>query len=151
MPTFRINKIEIKTRRCRKSDYPFVFNLVKKTLFPYVAKYHKPSKKMFDERFAKDYKKRVILLHGKKMIGFYQITPKRNVLNVTGNFLIPSYQKKGIGKYIMKYFETLPFKKIRLHVWDNNPAYRFYKRLGYKTISKNNHKYIMEKNKKIIF
>lgn len=114
-------------------------------IFPYVAAYFTPSKEMFDERFVKDYKERMILICNKKRIGFYQLTPEEDCLNVTGIFLIPEYWGKGIGKYMMQYFEGLGFKSIRLQVWENNPAHNFYKKIGYSDISKKNHKYQMEK------
>lgn len=145
MIKFNINGEIIKTRVCKKSDYNFVFGLVKKTIFPYVAKYFKPSKQMFDERFAKDYNKRVLLIKGKKRIGFYQLIPKDNKLDITGIFLSQTYQNKGIGRYLMHYFETLGYKKLELQVWENNPAYHFYKKIGYEVISKNQHKYLMKK------
>lgn len=75
-PTFFINKLEIKTRTCKKTDRNFVLDLYKKTLFKYVEVYHTPSIAMFDERFYKDYKERKILLRGKRRIGLFQISIK---------------------------------------------------------------------------
>lgn len=142
---FTINNYKITTRQCKKTDYDFIFGIVKKTIFPFVAKYYAPSKEMFDERFYKDYKEKIILCSGKREIGYYQLTPSKNILNITGIFLLPQYQGKGIGKYFMEYFETLGFNGINLQVWENNPAYKFYKKLGYKVVAKKKHKYFMEK------
>jgi ribosomal protein S18 acetylase RimI-like enzyme len=142
---FIINNFKIKTRKCRKSDYNFVFGLIKKSIFPYISKYFKPSKEMFDERFKEDYDKRVILLRGKRRIGFYQLTVKKDKLDITGIFLTPMYQNKHIGSFLMNYFEKLGYKTVTLQVWENNPAFKFYKKLGYKVVLKKNHKYHMEK------
>ena len=142
------NPFGIKTRACTKKDYDFVYALAKKTLFRYIKEYEPINKKEFDGDFAKRYKEIVILLKGKKRIGFYHITPDtfvKNVLYVAKIFISPAYQKKKIGYFLMKYFEALGYKKIRLQVWDNNPAVKFYKNLGYKVISEKNHKYLLEK------
>jgi|GEM_PF-3217667 len=142
---FEINNLKIKTRKCKKKDYDFVFGIVKKTLFPFISKWYKPNKEMFDEKFKSDYKQRVILLNKKEKIGFFQLTPKEEILNITGIFILPKYQKKKIGTFLMNYFEKGDYKKISLEVWENNPVYKFYKKLGYKIIKKKKHKYHMEK------
>lgn len=135
----------INTRKCNKSDYAFVFGLVKESIFPLIRKFFVPDKKMFDERFYSDYKERTILLMGKEKIGFYYIKKKKAVLYINGIFLVKKYRYKGLGSFLMKYFETLGCKKIQLEVWENNPALKFYKKLGYKAVKKNQHKYVMEK------
>ena len=147
---FIINDLKISVRNCKLSYRKFVFGLVEKTLFPYVAKYYKPSVKMFDDRFVNDYKERKILLRGKRRIGFFQLIKEKDKLIINGLFLSPSYQDKGIGKHLMEYFEAIAKKekllKIELQVLDNNPAKSFYKKCGYKIISKKKHKYTMTKN-----
>ncbi|KKQ45899.1 MAG: hypothetical protein US63_C0009G0010 [Candidatus Moranbacteria bacterium GW2011_GWC2_37_8] len=99
--------IGIKTRTCKKSDYAFVYGLVRKTIFPLVSQFVKPDKKIFDRRFFSDYKKTVILLRGKRRIGLYELTVNGKILTISRILLAPFYQKRGIGKYLMEYFETL--------------------------------------------
>ena len=138
----------IKEKCCKKKDYQFCYNLIRKTLFPYVSKFVKPSKKQFDADFKKRYFQIKILMKGKRRIGLYHISEdefEKNTLYVVRIFLSPKYQGKGIGNSLMTSFETLGFRKIKLHVWENNPAVRFYKKLGYKVIAKKDHKYLMEK------
>jgi len=87
-------------------------------------------------------------MKGKGRIGFYQILEDPEIedaLYIRMIFLSPSYQGKGIGNFLMESFEKLGYKKLRLLVWDNNPSLNFYKKLGYKVVAKNNHKYTMEK------
>jgi ribosomal protein S18 acetylase RimI-like enzyme len=145
-PLFVVGGLKVSTRPCKKSDYAFAFGLVKETIFPLVAVYFSPSKEMFDERFARDYKERIILLHNNKRIGLYQLTPSKDFLDIKGLFLIAQYRKKGIGKVLMRYFESLHPKKLHLEVWDNNPAFVFYKKLGYNVVERKGHKFVMEKN-----
>lgn len=79
----------------------------------------------------------------------FQLTERNKRLAITGLFLSKTYQGKGIAKYLMNYFEDLAkknnYSEIELLVWDNNPAKDFYKKLGYKTESKKEHKYLMVK------
>ena len=84
-------------------------------------------------------------MKGKRRIGFYQITPKKDCLDIRRIFLSPAYQGKGIGKKFMDYFETLDYNRLRLQVWENNPAQHFYKKLGYIIINKKEHRLEMEK------
>jgi len=142
------NPFGIRTRTCTKKDYDFLYTITKKTLFSYIEKYEPINKKEFDADFAKRYKEIIILMKGKRKIGFYHITPDsfvKNVLYLVRIFVSPAYQKKKIGYFLMKYFETLGYKKIRLQVWDNNPAVKFYKKLGYQVISKEGHRYLIQK------
>lgn len=139
------NIFKIKKRKCKKSEYDFVYRLMKTTLFPLIAKYQPIDKKKFDEKFFKDYAKMTILLRGKRRIGLYEIEEKQNHLYVSRIFLTPFYQGKGIGAQIMESFETLGYQKITLEVWENNPAVSFYKKLGYVVTKKQGHKYFLEK------
>jgi len=143
--TFKINGWQLNTRCCRRSDHDFVFSLVKETLWPYIAVFFQPSKKMFDERFTEDYRQKVILLRGSRRIGYYQLGYDGKYLVINGIFVSPAYQRRQIGSYLMNYFETLGYKKFKLQVWENNPALFFYKKLGYKKVGKKNHKILMEK------
>lgn len=143
------NPFGIQTRTYNKKDYNFVYINRKKTLLPYIKEYEPINKKDFDKDFTKRYKEIIILMKGKRRIGFYHIVPDtfvKNALYLVMIFVAPAYQKKKIGYFLMKYFETLGYKKIRLRVWDNNPAIKFYTKLGYKVISKKNHRILIQKN-----
>lgn len=137
---------ELKKRKCRLEDYNFVFELVKESIFPFVAVYFKPNEKIFKKRFEKDYYERIILTLDEKPIGFYQIKQIDQNLEIKGLFLKKEFRGKGIGYNLMTQFENKNIKKICLRVWDNNPAVQFYKKLGYKIVEEKDHKYLMEKS-----
>lgn len=146
---FNVNGLELSSRQCQRSDREFVLGLYKKTLFRQVAEYHVPSVKMFDERFYADYKHKRILLRGKRRIGMYQVGEFEDKLVIKGLFISLSYQGKGIGACLMDHFEQLARKKslnLELQVWDNNPAVGFYKKHGFRIMSKEGHKYRMLKD-----
>lgn len=142
------NPFGITTKKCTKIDYSFVYGLTKKSLSPYTTKYTKINKKEFDEDFNRRYREILILLKNKKRIGFYHVSKdiyESAALYIVRIFISPSYQKKGIGSFLMDYFETLGYKKIRLQILSNNPAFHFYKKHGYKIIHKRQGKYLLEK------
>ena len=142
------NPFGITIKRCSKKDYSFVYGLTKSSLFPYIPEYAKITKKEFDQDFYKRHREIVILLKGKRRIGFYHISPdiyEKNALYVTRIFLSKAYQKKKIGIFLMNYFETLGYDKIKLQVWRNNPAFHFYKKMGYNVVSSHGNKRLLEK------
>ena len=140
------NPFGIKERKCALSDHSFIYELTRTTIFPYVSAYLNPSKQVFNESFRKNRKTIKILLKGKRRIGFYGIRKDKNVLTVNKLFLSKTYQNIGIGTFLMNYFESSDIQKIRLEVWDNNPAVKFYEKLGYKIKARKGHKYVMEKS-----
>ena len=141
-----MKQVEFSERKCKKEDYKFFYKIIKETLIPYISKYFPPNPKIIREGFKRDYKKIVVFMKGKRKIGFYQITPSKNSIDITKIFLSKNYQGKGIGLKLMKKFEKLPCKKITLQVWENNlPAKKFYENLGYAFVKKEKHKIHMEK------
>jgi ribosomal protein S18 acetylase RimI-like enzyme len=142
------NLPRLRERTCTKKDHSFVYGMTKKLLFPYIPHHSKVSKADFDAEFLRKYREIKILLKGKSRIGFYHISPDiydKTALYVSRIFVSPRYQKQRIGYFLMKNFEDLGYKKIRLQVWKNNPAAAFYKRLGYKVLKDNKGKCLMEK------
>lgn len=144
---FNINGYKVTCRKCKRSDRDFVLNLLRETIFPYVSEYFEPSIEMFDERFYSDYPEKKILLRGQRRIGMFQLSEGNQRLVITGLFLHPQYQGKGIAKHLMRYFEKIAirkgYNKIELLVWDNNPAQHFYEKLGYEKMSHQKHKFLM--------
>ncbi len=139
-------KIKIEARNCKISDYSFVYNLTKRSVFDFVSRDVIWSKKHFDKDFHSEYKHLRILYLRKRKIGFYMLENKPTHLFVTKLYLTESYRNKGIGSHLMKKFELETKKKrVRLEVWKGNPAKNIYKKLGYKTIGYKNHKYLMER------
>ena len=140
-----MNRLGIKERKANKKDKRFFVNLMAKTIMPLIQEFYECNRKIIADRFDQSYKGTIILTKGKIRIGFYQLNPKGKTLDITRIFISPRYQDKGIGTYYLKRFEALGYKKIELRVWENNPAQRLYKRLGYKRVGKSRHKIHMEK------
>jgi len=139
------NPFGLKERTCKKSDFTFFRNLISRTLRKYVEEYAEFDFSHVRNSFKKTFSEVKILMKGNKRIGLYQIRPKGKKLEIVRIFLTPSYQKKKIGLWYMKHFETLGYKTLELEVWGNNPARFFYKKLGYKKVKQKNHKILMQK------
>ena len=142
--------INIEERKCEYGDKEFIYDTTKETLYPYISKFLNPTRERFDAQFEKFWNDGVMILtHNGKMIGFYQLKTEGEVLEVVKIFFIPEYQKKGLGTLFMKKFEEIAReqkkKKLRLEVWENNPAVEFYKKQGFKPIETVEHKIHMEK------
>jgi ribosomal protein S18 acetylase RimI-like enzyme len=141
------NIFNLTTRTCTIEDREFCFSLVKTSLWKYVAEYFPPTKAFFDEDFDNHYKDIIILEQDTSPIGYFMLREEPEGLHVVKIFLAEDMRRKGIGTFLMKYFETLTnHNRLFLSVWDNNPAVAFYKKLGYKEIARNNHKLKMEKH-----
>ncbi len=137
------------SRPCNREDRDFVLGIYERTLFRNLRDYFEPDLTMFDERFYEDcHQKSLLLLHG-EAIGMYQPVPETDALYIKGLFLQPEYHRRGYGGFLMDYFEKIALDrslpKIRLHVWDNNPAKGFYEHRGYGSIGLENHKHLLEK------
>lgn len=132
-------------RPCTLEDSEFVNGLVRDTIFPLVREFHAPDEAQLTDRFARKYSQHIILLDGAGPIGFYLVERQNEILFIRRLFLVSSYRGQGIGGHLMRRFETLGPKILRLEVWENNLAVAFYAHLGYRTISAKGHKLVMEK------
>ena len=147
------NKFEVKLRKCKGSDYVFVYNLSKKNMKKYVDKYWggwKPEK--FKKNFNKNIANTVIAEYHSKRIGFYALDIRDKKIHINDVQIIKNHRGKGLGTYLMKLIEkkalSRGIRKLELQVFKDNPAKRLYSRLGYKKIKDKKSAIIMEKRLK---
>ncbi len=133
-------------RPCTLEDAEFVNGLVRETLFPLVREFHVPDERELKDRFARKYAQHIILLDGIEPIGFYLVDRQQDVLHIRRLFLLLDFRGRGIGGTLMRNFERIGPKTIRLEVWENNPAVMFYEHLGYRSVAVKGHKLVMEKS-----
>ncbi len=76
-----------------------------------------------------------------KPIGTLIITPDKKEVSslfINGINIKKQFQRKGYGSNILNFVEEkakhLGFKKVRLYVFEDNPAFKLYQRFGYKQI-----------------
>lgn len=142
-------EFKLKFRKAKDFDFDFF----RKLMVDYINQTKKrdnvePKELLNDWKDVKD--KLYIVINKNKKIGTFLLEDdKKSYLYISRLHVIPELRGNGIGSYLLKYFENNTKKrKLRLHVWPNNPSVRLYKRFGYKVIGKTKKgKFLMEKIK----
>ena len=139
---------DLKIRNCHDKDYTFVLNLLKKNMYPsFIKHWGEWNSKSFKDHFKKDIIK--IVEYKKRRIAFYELKFKKDCGYINSIQITPFMQGKGIGTYLINLMEKETkkqgLKKINLKVFNDNPARRLYRRLGYRVIKKEGTSVILEK------
>ena len=129
----------MKIRKTREKDFKGMIKL-------FIEEYAKPpykdkwTKKEAIKSIKSEVKKGIsyIAKDDKKIVVFITVTketPGKIYLFIENLVVDSNYQRKGIGKRLVEQIEKKYKKKntiISLSVNKNSPAYKFYKRLGYR-------------------
>jgi len=138
---------DFSTRTCTPKDIDFILGVYEKTLFYQVREFYEVDLKTFHERFYSDYFEIEIIEKNHNLVGFYQIGDDNKIIHIKRFFLHPDYHKKGIGKNLLSsmilWAKENQRETIKLMVWENNPAYFFYKSFGFQEVEKQNHKFLL--------
>lgn len=126
---------KISIRKCRDSDYRFIYDISKRNMEFYIKKHWGGwNPKKFKEGFNKDNIK-VIEYKGKR-IAFYDTELKGKCLYLHNLQITFSLRRKGLGRFLTALIEKGAKKKglnkVKLRVFKDNPAKNFYLKLGYK-------------------
>jgi len=134
-------------------DYDFLYQLHVATMKDYVDKTwgwnDDFQQKIFKEKFEPD--KLKIITFDKKDIGIIVIEDRYEDVFLRIIEILPEYQNKGIGKYIVQSLidkAKNENKVVFLYVLKVNPAQNLYKSLGFEIISEITTHYIMRTNYK---
>lgn len=132
-------------------DYDFLYQLHVATMKDYVDKTwgwnDDFQQKIFKEKFEPD--KLKIITFDKKDIGIIVIEDRDEDVFLRIIEILPAYQNKGIGKYIVQSLidkAKNENKVVFLYVLKVNPAQNLYKSLGFEIISEITTHYIMRTN-----
>lgn len=132
-------------------DYDFLYQLHVATMKDYVDKTwgwnDDFQEKIFKEKFEPD--KLKIITFDKKDIGIIVIEDRDEDVFLRIIEILPEYQNKGIGKYIVQSLidkAKNENKVVFLYVLKVNPAQNLYKSLGFEIISEITTHYIMRTN-----
>jgi ribosomal protein S18 acetylase RimI-like enzyme len=146
-----MKKIDFKTRKCKKDDYWFCYNLAKRNMEEYISKYWGG---WDPKKYRQDFKKRNvnIIMHKGRRIGLYNYEKRPGHVFVVDMQISKNYQGKGIGTSILRRIEKEARKsdinKIRLEVFKDNPARKLYKTVGYTKIRDRKYSIVSEKSLK---
>ncbi len=134
-------------------DYDFLYTLHVATMKDYVDKTwgwnDDFQQKIFKEKFEPD--KLKIITFDKKDIGMIAVEDREEDIFLRIIEILPEYQNKGIGKYIVQSLidkAKNENKLVFLYVLKVNPAQNLYKNLGFEIISEITTHYVMRTNYK---
>lgn len=95
------------------------------------------SKKQFEDISSEGYT--YIVKNDDKMMGYVSFYPEEDVFVINDIQIKKEFQQKGFGSEILTFVESkvkeLNGNKIRLLVFKNNPALKFYEKHNYKQIN----------------
>lgn len=141
------NPFGLESRPCQPFDRDFVKGLVEETLRPLVSVYFDWDESLFEQSWQQRWRQRTIILAEGRRVGYIQYeTSPAGYLYIAGLFLTPTAQGRGWGEWLLSHMEgQAEGRTVRLHVWENNPAVRFYQQHGYHILDTDGHKHLMEK------
>jgi ribosomal protein S18 acetylase RimI-like enzyme len=138
----------ISFRPVKTEDYDFLYKLHVATMKDYVKETWGWDEKSQQDMFKKKFNPQEIeiITFKKKDIGMIVIEDKEDVF-LRSIEIVPEYQKKGIGTYIMQVIINNAARKskpVLLYVLKVNPAQKLYERLGFEKISETTTHYVMK-------
>jgi ribosomal protein S18 acetylase RimI-like enzyme len=140
----------INLRPARADDYTFALNLYLETIKPYASEWFSwvPEKQeaQFSDLWRPD-DTRVIVLDGND-VGWVEIRQTGDEIFLKQLSVAPGYQGQGIGTHVVQ--RLLDdwagiARSMALFVLKNNPAFRFYKRLGFSVVRETPTKFAMRR------
>jgi ribosomal protein S18 acetylase RimI-like enzyme len=129
----------MKLRQATTTDYGFVYLVKIRAFKEYIEQTWG-----WNENWQKDYHKKnfnpavtQIITLNKQDVGLLIVTREKNEIRVNEIYLLPEFQKQGIGTNILKEIireAKTSKKRIWLQVLKVNPAINLYRRLGFRVI-----------------
>jgi ribosomal protein S18 acetylase RimI-like enzyme len=141
----------INLRPARADDYTFALNLYLETIKPYASEWFAwvpdEQETQFSDLWRSD-DTRIIVLDGKD-VGWVEIRRTGDEIFLKQLYVAPAYQGCGIGTHVVLHMLaewTGIVRSMALFVLKNNPAIRFYRRLGFSAVHETNTKFVMRRN-----
>jgi ribosomal protein S18 acetylase RimI-like enzyme len=139
-------------RQANVDDYDFLFSLHKTTMRPYIEPLWGWHEAWQEEYFQKKFdpsRRQVIQVNGHDA-GVLVVEERLGELYIGLIELLPEYQNQGLGSAIVRQLVDRANSyrvPLTLHVLKTNePARRFYERLGFVVVDKEEHRFKMEYN-----
>lgn len=132
------------------SHYEFIYRVKKEAYGEYITRVWGWDENLQREFFAQDWQnlKPSIILYHNQPIGTICISYNNESLHIERFYILPEYQNKGIGTYLLKQLLEKADKKnlpAKLCVLKINPAISLYHRHGYEIIREDEIMYHMER------
>lgn len=148
MNTFSFNN-------CSKDDIEIIFIECKNMIDKYENISEIPYEKVLSwckEKITKNIYNYTRILYNDKTIGYYYLIDHGEEFELDDFYILPQYQNKGIGTYILNKITSETTRPIFLYVFSqNNIAINLYKKSGFRKIkSVSDTRFIMEFNNAIV-
>lgn len=132
-----------------EQDFPFAHDLTEKNMRSYVNKYWGGwSRTIFQEYYQNG--ENFIIIHEQTKIGYIRIRAEPPVLYLDDMQIDETFRNRGIGTWALGQIESMALERqcnsIRLRVFHDNPARRFYQRCGFRVCKTLEHAVIMQKD-----
>jgi ribosomal protein S18 acetylase RimI-like enzyme len=137
------------TRKTLPSDFAFIYNLHRQTMYEYVAKTWGWQEEVQIKGMREDFDRLMfeIICDRDLNIGVISVVEQENNLFLNYLAFLPQYQRQGFGtqvlRRIMQQAEARGIS-VKLNVMKANPAQRFYEHLGFEAIDIDEDRYMME-------
>ena len=142
-----------KFRKASEKDYNFIYQVKKEAYQSYVeinfGSWDEEKQREYFKAFMDACKEDayIITFEGND-IGFYNGHLSENKYEIGNIIIVPAYQNRRIGTYILKdIIAQNRGKEITLQYFKQNPAGRLYERLGFKLTGKTAYHYQMTRGK----
>ncbi|HEX6302200.1 MAG TPA: GNAT family N-acetyltransferase [Acidimicrobiia bacterium] len=137
-------------RSAKVQDREFLFELHRAAMGPYLEELFGPwddaiQWEFFDRWFQRS-EASVVVLEGED-IGVLGLEHRVDEVYVTRIEIHPDWQNRGIGSAVMQQVldqAAVDGKAVSLHVFEINPAFRLYERLGFATAGKHEDRILMK-------
>jgi len=140
----------IDLRSVRPDDYAFAVDLYLGTIKPYASPWitwvDEEQRALFADLWRPD-DARIIVLDGKR-VGWLEVRQTGEEIFLKQLYVDPAYQRRGIGSYVVQRLLNDwagMARSVALFVLKNNPAVRFYQRLGFDIVRETRTKFVMRK------
>jgi ribosomal protein S18 acetylase RimI-like enzyme len=140
----------IDLRPARPDDFTFALTLYLETIEPYASEWsswvHEEQEALFSDLWRPG-DTRVIVLGGND-VGWVEVRQTEDEIFLKQLYVAPTYQGRGIGTHVVQRLLgdwTGIARSVALFVLKNNPAFRFYERLGFSVVHETKTKFVMRR------
>ncbi len=135
-------------RKATAADYEFLYNLKVACLKEYITATWGWDETLQRARFAESFNplNNQIIIVDEHDVGQLSLEIRREELYLSGIYILPAYQKRGLGMVILRDVLEKAWaddRHVRLQVLKVNPARRLYERLGFEVVEETETHYIM--------
>jgi ribosomal protein S18 acetylase RimI-like enzyme len=135
----------VEQRDASPDDFDFLYRLHEETLRPYVGNAEAWQLENFKKHFSVE-NQRVLQWSGTD-IGSISLVDSGDFLVLDNIALLPEYRGRRVGRMLIEDTLGVAARRgipVRLNVLKVNPAWKLYRKLGFRVTNEDHHRYFME-------